>query len=136
MSTVACVDNVNGDTQGVQVSGTGGELEPGVKFSCIADQSASGYASGHVEFDMEMQYATTVTIYVAISSAVYSSATYAISPTNLSTSNFTHVSIPVADFTPYSSNLLGAVNGLEVYYYQDNISGPVFTLCNVRWTSN
>jgi hypothetical protein len=145
---VSTPDPISGDNTTLQFSATAVATPVNAYYLSVAPENpGTYYASGHLQFDIKLnQTGQTGNFQVgygyqtAASGGTTTNTTISISATTLSTTVFTHESIPLASFGANSPlvvepfYIIGPAGGTTPPP-QPN-AGPIFTIDNVQWTSN
>jgi hypothetical protein len=142
VANVATPDTISGDNTTLQFSATAAPT-PVTGYFLIAAPENPGtyYASGHLQFDIELNQSTSGNFLVGFgyeanppTPTTTNTSLYPIPASSLSMTAFTHISILLSTFTPNSANVIE-----PFYIYGPTVAptgGPAFTIDNVQWTSN
>ena len=148
ISNVSTPDPISGNNTTLQFSATAAATPVNSYFIIGAPENpGTYYASGHLKFDMKLnQTGQTGNFQVgygyqtAASGGTTTNTFISISATTLSTTVFTHESIPLSSFVANSPlvvepfYIIGPAGGTTPPP-QPN-AGPIFTIDNIQWTSN
>jgi len=149
----AKTDSITGDTTALELSGNSASCAGpcgAVYFvnaetqatggSAVADDASAYFTNGHFQFDVELGNAassyTGVTIFGESGSTVSpQTSSYNLTPSNYSTTAFTHVSIPISSI--YTN---GATSTLVYQCFSMGLAGVSGTVSifidDVKWTTN
>jgi len=137
-SSVAITDNITGDTSSLAVTSWQGNSYGGWdQFNvAVAQDASSYYSSGHLQFDIELSSgfnncgASTINVGYGNNSTI---STYAINFSTMSTTQFSHISIP---FNLFSSNLTSSVTVPFYVTVCGSGGSPALYFNDIKWTGN
>lgn len=144
LSNVALTDNITGDTTTLRLTtslpGTINASGLGMNFTTSVGQNASSYYStGHLQFNIRLEKVPAPlydTLTVSYGSDIYNQGAYTIDMSTLSTSIFTHISIPISLFNANKSSNVAMPFRLTLNQGFINNNQAMATLNDIKWTEN
>ena len=143
-STVTMTDNITGDTNVLLYSATNQGYSSVLSLSSSAAANPSSYyAAGHLQFDIELATANTNNLDLEFEDSAQTSWPFVdtVPPSSLSSSTFTHESIPLASFScgGCPTGLSTAINLPFMLTWSQGNAGACAAnvyLNDIQWTSN
>jgi hypothetical protein len=124
-SVTACADNINGETVGLLCAND-------VLFTAGPPANASAYGVGYIQFDAELVGPPASGLVVfwrnTLDGGMY--ASYSVPAAGIGTTAFTHIALPMADFSILGA-ILGSMNQVEI-----QCPGSSYVFCKVEMSEN